>query len=397
MSQTSSKVPPKDSVNPLCPIQMIIFDDSNINEAILSEDNIRYHVCFASHICLKNLSGFRSCNRLFRIEIPASVEVIYRNAFFGCHSLTEVIFPANSRLKILDGFHYCSGFFRIEIPASVEIINPEAFMGCNSLRELIFAADSHLKIIAGFLACFQLFRIEIPASVEVIDLVAFFGCNSLHAVVFPPDSRVREIHGFLNCESLSRIEIESGSPIRFLPFFRQHQKCLVFRKMSKEWSILFEVDCGCYLINEPLTDIFENAERLRERNVLNVDNKMMKISKISDRLFCLYVLQSIEIPSFIQSIGSCMRLMKMKIEILIIPSFSEKIDGFYGFVSIEVVRFGVRSCIREIRGFFCCESLRRIEIPASAEIVSGFHLCDSLTEVLFESDSRIREIRGFYS
>jgi hypothetical protein len=35
-----------------------------------------------------------------------------------------------------------------------------------------------------------------------------------------------------------------------------------------------------------------------------------------------------------------MRLVKRKIEIMMIPSFIEEIDGFYGFVSVEVVRFG---------------------------------------------------------
>jgi hypothetical protein len=53
------------------------------------------------------------------------------------------------------------------------------------------------------------------------------------------------------------------------------------------------------------------------------------------------------------------------------------------------------SRIREIRDFWWCKSLHRIEIPASAEIVDGFHSCDSLTEVIFENDSRIREINGF--
>jgi hypothetical protein len=47
--------------------------------------------------------------------------------------------------------------------------------------------------------------------------------------------------------------------------------------------------------------------------------------------------------------------------------------------------------------FFCCESLRRIEIPASVEILSGFHSCDSLTELIFENknESRIREMSDF--
>jgi hypothetical protein len=103
MSQASSKVPSKDSVDSLYPIQTIIFDDPIINEAVLSEDNVRYHVCFASHIYLRKLSGFEWCKRLFRIAIPPSVEVIDSNAFSHCSLLSEVIFAADSHLETLGG------------------------------------------------------------------------------------------------------------------------------------------------------------------------------------------------------------------------------------------------------------------------------------------------------
>jgi hypothetical protein len=162
--------------------------------------------------------------------------------------------------------------------------------------------------------------------------------------------------------------------------------------MSKEWSILFEGSSNCHLIDEPLIDIFENAARVRESDIVIIDDEMVKISKISDRLFCLYVLQSIEIPSFIRSIGSCMRFVDMNLEMPVVPSFIEEIQGFCGFDSIESLRFGMGSCVREIRGFVFYESLRRIEIPSSAEIVFGFDSCDSLTEVIFENGRRIQEI-----
>jgi hypothetical protein len=105
--------------------------------------------------------------------------------------------------------------------------------------------------------------------------------------------------------------------------------------MSKEWSILFEVSSGCHMIDEPLTNISENAERLRESDVVSVDDETVHTSKVSDRLSCWYVSRSIEIPSFIQSIGSCMGLMEVKIRTLIIPSFIEDIDGLHGHISIE--------------------------------------------------------------
>jgi hypothetical protein len=123
MNQISSKIPPEDSVHSICPIQTIIFDDPIINETILSEHNIRYHVCFASHICLKYLSGFQKCIRLFRIEIPASVEVIKSNAFECCVSLHAVVFRRDSRIREIHGFRYCQPLRRIEIQSGSPIQN----------------------------------------------------------------------------------------------------------------------------------------------------------------------------------------------------------------------------------------------------------------------------------
>jgi hypothetical protein len=106
---------------------MIIFDRPIINEAILSHYHMCYDVCFASGICLRKLSGFQFCRRLFQIEIPASVEVIESSAFSCCASLSEVIFPSDSRLKMLSGFSGCLQLRRFEIPASVELIDTSAF------------------------------------------------------------------------------------------------------------------------------------------------------------------------------------------------------------------------------------------------------------------------------
>jgi hypothetical protein len=299
--------------------------------------------------------------------------------------------PIYSCLGILSGFHSCPQLFRIAIPASVEIITLSAFSDCNSLSKVIFPTNSRLKTLGGFHSCTQLFRIEIPASVEIIDLNAFSNCDSLHGVVFAPGFVVQTIHGFSTCESLSRIEIPNGSSVPDCLSVTEYQKFLVFRKMSDKWSMLFEMDSGCYMIDEPLIDIAE----ITEREIVSVDGEAVSISSISDRLFCLYVLRSIEIPSFIKSIGSCLRWIEMKIPMLVIPSSIETIDGFYGFFSVEVVKFALGSCVREIRGFHCCKSLRQIEIAASAEIIAGFHSCHALTEIIFENDSRIREICGF--
>jgi hypothetical protein len=44
--------------------------------------------------------------------------------------------------------------------------------------------------------------------------------------------------------------------------------------------------------------------------------------------------------------------MEMRIPMVVIPSSIEDLHGFYGFVAVEMVKFGMGSCVREIRGFF---------------------------------------------
>jgi hypothetical protein len=72
-------------------------------------------------------------------------------AFNG--ALREISFPTESRLKRLARFERCAQLFRIEIPASVEVINLNAFLDCNSLHALLFTPDSHIREIRGFSGC----------------------------------------------------------------------------------------------------------------------------------------------------------------------------------------------------------------------------------------------------
>lgn len=100
------------------------------------------------------------------IEIPASVETIEAAAFKGCLALAKITFEKGINLKKIsggysenrntDGYFYghgafakCTALTSIEIPASVEVIEPEAFWGCSALITVSFEHESQLKIIQG--------------------------------------------------------------------------------------------------------------------------------------------------------------------------------------------------------------------------------------------------------
>lgn len=109
--------------------------------------------------------AFSSCP-ITSIEIPASVETIEAAAFKGCLALAKITFEKGINLKKIsggysenrntDGYFYghgafakCTALTSIEIPASVEVIEPEAFWGCSALITVSFEHESQLKIIQG--------------------------------------------------------------------------------------------------------------------------------------------------------------------------------------------------------------------------------------------------------
>ena len=206
----------------------------------------------------ENSSGwggvFQSCTSLTTIEIPASVETIGYNAFFGCSSLKTVTFEKGSQLKTIDGFESCTSLTTIEIPASVETIKYSAFNGCTSLKTVTFEKGSQLKTVDGFKSCRSLTTIEIPASVETIKYSAFNGCTSLKTVTFEKGSELKTIEGyyqfygaFSDCTSLTSIEIPASvETIEWYAFsYCTSLKTVTFEKGSKLKMIQYNTFRDC--------------------------------------------------------------------------------------------------------------------------------------------------------
>lgn len=167
--------------------------------------------------------AFSDCSSLTSIEIPASVETIEAAAFKGCLALAKITFEKGINLKKIsggysenrntDGYFYGHGAFSqcrsltsIEIPASVEIIGSEAFWGCSTLETVSFEHGSQLKTIQGSydeiyvghspngynryyrsggfrgLANLTTFDASNCSQIESIEPSAFYNCSKLQSV-----------------------------------------------------------------------------------------------------------------------------------------------------------------------------------------------------------------------
>ena len=183
---------------------------------------------------------------LVSISIPASVETIEGGAFFRCTALQTVTFEKGSKLKTIKNgsiwsgvFESCTSLTTIEIPASVETIGYDAFFGCSSLKTVTFEKGSKLKTVETnvFIYCTSLTSIEIPASVETIRGGAFSDCTSLKTVTFEKGSQLLTVYGyyahgaFSDCTALTTVDMSACTQVTEIGYraFYEDSKLQLFK------------------------------------------------------------------------------------------------------------------------------------------------------------------------
>ena len=112
----------------------------------------------------------------------ASITVISQSAFTQLSNLEEVLFENNSKLNTisLNAFRDLTKLKFINIPDNVEIIGRNAFRDCSSLTDVVI----HAKTVhsQAFMGCVSLTSVTIESSVKTIQSKAFSGCSSIEIV-----------------------------------------------------------------------------------------------------------------------------------------------------------------------------------------------------------------------
>ncbi len=156
-----------------------------------------------------NDEAFMEMNNLKKVQIPARVIKISKNAFNSCAQLEEVIFAEDSVLEEIgnDAFRGCTNLKTITIPSGVKKIGSNAFSGCESLESVVLPKGLLILGAKAFFECTMLEEIEIPAGLTSIKSETFRGCLSLISVTFAENSLLTVVdkNAFRECESLVEI------------------------------------------------------------------------------------------------------------------------------------------------------------------------------------------------
>jgi len=178
----------------------------------------------------KSLIRYPSNKRSSIYKIPDEITYIEDNAFFGCDSLTNVIFSDSLTGIGNSSFSYCRNLTNLTFPKSLINIGENAFSSCsslsmvtlpdnlNSIEESTFehcVAIDNITITknitsigdSAFSCCKNLRNITIPNTVTKIGKFAFSRCESLECISIPDSVEEIGIHAFSECKQLKSISI----------------------------------------------------------------------------------------------------------------------------------------------------------------------------------------------
>ena len=142
-----------------------------------------------SNIEIIGEQAFRDTS-LKSITIPGTVRVVEEHAFFGGHSLEEVVIEEGVEELNQYAFRDCTALRKITIPGSVKELGAGAFLECTGLEDVLIEDGTGKLGDNCFQGCTSLSHILIPSSVKVIGEFAFYDCGSLEVVGVSGDCQI---------------------------------------------------------------------------------------------------------------------------------------------------------------------------------------------------------------
>ncbi len=136
--------------------------------------------------------AFENCSSLSDVVFPESITLIDNYAFHNCENLSKVVIPSPSTV-VDSAFSECSslisagpigGAYDYQF-SWTDVIPKNAFRGCNSLTSIILPDGVRVIEDYMFSGCKSLISLKIPENVTDIGRAAFDGCSALTSISIP--------------------------------------------------------------------------------------------------------------------------------------------------------------------------------------------------------------------
>lgn len=362
--------------------------------------------------CAFGVSTYTSSTELVSINIPYTVEIIRKNAFFGCTKLTTVTFDENVPTDKNGNPNpkYDPEFDR---KTALTTIGQAAFRGCTSLSRIelpdtVSALGVEVQNImptiptfhaATFYGCTSLEYVKLPVEVKNLLNLVFAKCTSLTDVVIPDGSKLQTINPYAFTETgLEEIDLSGATNLNTIDdhaFYNSGSLSSVTFGDRGQLTIGDYAFCGTAIeeldITKNITSIgayaFYNVDGLNEVNVAEGSAlttigegafygaqiasfdfaEAASLKTIGDYAFYNGALTAIELPDSVTSVGDY---------------------AFYG--NAGVTTFNMSSAIKHIGNFAFAglNQITSVRIYGNNTTVgdSAFEDCTNLSDVTIDEN-----------
>lgn len=123
------------------------------------------------------------------VNLPDSITLICKNAFYNCSGLTEIHLPANLEIIREGAFRGCTGITELTLPENIKRIESTAFYGMNEVTELTIPDSAEYIGTDLFGNDSKMQKITLPFAGESRDATLENGCNLVSTIGYSSSNR----------------------------------------------------------------------------------------------------------------------------------------------------------------------------------------------------------------
>lgn len=146
-------------------------------------------------------NAFIGCKSLVNIIFPNSLCRIGHNAFKNCTSLASLILPKLSFLGMF-AFSGCTSLVYVKFESMPETMNGNIFFKCTSLVTVVLSRNFTCIKNGMFANCCNLTNINLPHNIQTIEDFSFSSCHKLQLTQLPDNLIYIYTSAFYQCYSI---------------------------------------------------------------------------------------------------------------------------------------------------------------------------------------------------